>query len=40
MLGSLINKMEKAYMAFGKNEKEEQSVLFWGCYQLTCLSIG
>lgn len=29
--------MEKVYMAFGKNEKEQKSVLLWGCYQLICV---
>lgn len=29
--------MEKVYIAFGKNEKEQESVMFWGCYQLICV---
>ena len=24
-------------MAFGKNEKEQKSLLFWVCYQLICV---
>ena len=37
VLRSPINKMEKVYMAFGKKEKEQETVLFWACYQLTCV---